>query len=610
MHSRLLILGLLIFSTTYNLYSQDFIKKPSSSEVYLDILKNSKDSLYADIIREFDTYLSANPDDCNTRIEKCIVINKAYYDYYDDYNPNYEEFEICLNDLLKDFPDNQAVLLFKLENTYGESSIEFCKEVIHENIKNRGSWPDYKLAKFYEELARQYSYQEERKKTIDNAKIAEALNDSLDLSTILAEQYMALNKYEEAKKQLLSSLDSMDDSWDSRNKGDLLLKLGEPEKALEAFGYAQRDTSLWMNNGLIAQALIDNGKYMEAREYLLKDLSEAYDSTSALHQLFAYDFKYSPADTTITTYNQINSASFLNDVFGKYRLMMLTIAPFSSWQVYDLVKLLILVISVIILVTLPYLWILPIHYISYHFKIKDVKTSLKEVRWGLKDFWIISSLALLIDFFATITFNYQGLLSSIFNDYFVDETANISLDNANYGLFYFVGMLTVLLIFLKKQDYRFINADRWSTGKGIAIGIGLAFAIRSTYFTLVKIGLMPQPNASIIGSVQDYFSSINSFYHPALTFLFIVILIPFYEEYIFRGIALTAMEKRIKFIGANIIQSIIFALVHGNLDLFFFYFTFGLVTGILVRKSGSVAPSIALHMTNNLLAFIVLSSNS
>ncbi|MBD8489298.1 CPBP family intramembrane metalloprotease [Echinicola sp. CAU 1574] len=607
MQSRILLGVLILCITNTLLYGQEKIVKPLSSEVYLNKLKNSKDSLYVQILKEFDNYLNDHPNDYNARIEKCIIIDQAYYDSYEEYNPKYEEFEICLNDLIKDFPENHEVLLFKLKNTYGDSSLEFCNQVINTNRMNPGKWPDYKLAKFYQELALQYSYKEEWRKAIENAKIAEELNDTLDLSALVAEQYMALNNYEEAKKELFRSLDSMDNAWESQNKGNLLLKLGEPEKALQAFNYARRDTSIWIDNGLIAKALIDNGKYAEAREFLLKDLSEAYYSSASLHQLFAYDYKHSPADTTLTTYSQLNSASFLNDAFGKYRFMMFTIAPFSAWDIYDLIKLLIFILSIILLIILPYLWILPIHYISNYFKIKEVTTSLNGVRWGLKDFWIISAAVMLIEFAASIIFNYQGLLSTLFNDYYIEEKVNVSFDQANLGLFFFVGMLIVVLLFIKKKDYRYLNAEKWSTGKGIAIGIGLAFALRSVYFSLVRIGLIPKTNASVIGSVQDYFASISSYYHPALSFLFIVILIPFYEEYLFRGIALSSMEKRIKFMSANIIQAIIFSLLHGNLNLFFFYLAFGLIAGTLVRKSKSIAPSIAFHVTNNFFAFIILS---
>ena len=120
------------------------------------------------------------------------------------------------------------------------------------------------------------------------------------------------------------------------------------------------------------------------------------------------------------------------------------------------------------------------------------------------------------------------------------------------------------------------------------------------------MNLLPEYKPSGVGSVLDYIASINSYYHPIVGFLFVVILIPFYEEYLFRGIALSAMEKRVKFMAANALQSLFFAIMHENLSLFLFYFSFGLIAGYLVKESKSLVPGIIFHMTNNLFAFIAL----
>ncbi|MEO9801966.1 MAG: CPBP family glutamic-type intramembrane protease [Reichenbachiella sp.] len=589
-------------------YSQGRDQKPKSSAYYINTLKNSKDSLYARILLEFDNYFKQHPNDVDARIEKCIVINQAYYDEYDGYSSNYEEFEICLNDLIQDFPENEKVLLYKLEQLYGDSVITFCQKIIDKNQLKPGQWADYQLAKVYEKLAHQYSYEEgEILKVITHAEKAEELNDSLDLSLLLAQQFMAKNRYDLAKQQLFRSLDSLDETWESTTKGNLLLKLGEPDKALQAYDFVKDDTTAWIDNGMVARALIENGKPQEAREFFLKDLEVSYGSSATLHELFAYDYKHSPADTALATYNRLNTSNFLNDALGKYRLMMIFKSPLSGWEITDALKLLILVIIVVVLLVLPYLWVLPLHYLSDHFKWKELNSSLNASRWGLRDFWIICSAALLLEFLTSLVFNYEGLISYFLNDLYIDEVVRISLDTANTGLFYFIGMLVLVLMFIRKNDYRYLLADKWSMQKGILTGMGLAFLLRVVYFSMVKVGLLPNVSTSVITSIQDYFTSISTYYHSYLSFLLIVVLIPFYEEYLFRGIALNAMEKRIKFIAANMIQSTVFALLHDNLNLFIFYFTFGMIAGLLIRRSNSIAPSIAFHMTNNLFAFIAMS---
>ena len=83
-----------------------------------------------------------------------------------------------------------------------------------------------------------------------------------------------------------------------------------------------------------------------------------------------------------------------------------------------------------------------------------------------------------------------------------------------------------------------------------------------------------------------------------------VLFVPFYEEVLFRGIILSSTEKHIKFIWANILQALIFALIHQELPHIIFYFSFGLIAGYLRQRTFGLAASIFFHVTNNLIAFI------
>jgi len=105
-------------------------------------------------------------------------------------------------------------------------------------------------------------------------------------------------------------------------------------------------------------------------------------------------------------------------------------------------------------------------------------------------------------------------------------------------------------------------------------------------------------------SVVDNIVSINRFYNPMLGFLFVVVLVPFYEEVLFRGIFLSTVKQSIPFVWANMAQSLVFAVLHQKPMLIPFYFAFGMLAGHFARKTGSLVPGIALHMTNNLFAFL------
>ncbi len=219
---------------------------------------------------------------------------------------------------------------------------------------------------------------------------------------------------------------------------------------------------------------------------------------------------------------------------------------------------------------------------------------------------MVSSGILLIEFLSMLVFEYHHLVSNLVDDLYPNEINKVSLTNANIALFFFTGSLLVILMFVKKRDYHFLTPGNWSVFKGIGMGVLIAYLLRTIYSVFERTG-GSSIGISTVSSIQDYFASINEYYHPTLSFLFMVVIVPFYEEYLFRGIALVSMERKIKFLGANVLQAAFFALLHEDLSLFLFYFSFAMVAGYLVRQSGSILPSIVFHCTNNFLAFIAFS---
>ncbi len=86
-----------------------------------------------------------------------------------------------------------------------------------------------------------------------------------------------------------------------------------------------------------------------------------------------------------------------------------------------------------------------------------------------------------------------------------------------------------------------------------------------------------------------------------LTSLIILISIigPIAEEAFFRGFAYTAFKKKMGVVLAAIITSAIFALLHANVVGFFPIMGLGLLLTYLYEKSGSLIPSITVHIIHN-----------
>lgn len=85
--------------------------------------------------------------------------------------------------------------------------------------------------------------------------------------------------------------------------------------------------------------------------------------------------------------------------------------------------------------------------------------------------------------------------------------------------------------------------------------------------------------------------------------LFVVVLAPICEELIFRKLLLQPL-RCCGDIFAVVASALIFGAYHGNFDQFPYAFVVGLLYGILVVRSGSVIPTMVLHLLNNLLVSV------
>jgi membrane protease YdiL (CAAX protease family) len=285
--------------------------------------------------------------------------------------------------------------------------------------------------------------------------------------------------------------------------------------------------------------------------------------------------------------------------------------PLMGWSFGDVGRVLMLVLCFVLACIIPYLWVLPIHYIGNYFKQKGKVVDEATFRWRLRHFWIACSLWLACDILTVVFFNYEGLIS-YFNDEFAGEGYElISAQHANLMIFSSFGCMAFTLALLKWEEIKLFVPKLRANVRSIWVGVGLAFLLRlglGFYAGILKIfdiDLITK-DTSGLASVTDGIISLNQFYSPVLCFLIVVILVPIYEEILFRGIFLSACQRNMKFMIANILQAGVFAVAHDEWMLFPFFIAFGMVAGNYTRKTESLITSTSMHMTNNLLAFVVI----
>lgn len=102
------------------------------------------------------------------------------------------------------------------------------------------------------------------------------------------------------------------------------------------------------------------------------------------------------------------------------------------------------------------------------------------------------------------------------------------------------------------------------------------------------------------------FGGMSHQYEYALAFITLVILAPFAEETLFRGYLFGKLRKYVPLWLAILITSLLFAVVHGQWNVGLDVFALSIILCLLRVVSGSLWPSIMLHMLKNGVAFYLL----
>ena len=606
---RFIVVFLCLFSMLFSSAQTIKVNTKDSYKGFAKTLTNSKDDRYNSILHQYNLYIQSNPNDVTVQVYKCKFIGSAYYDEYEDYNLKYDETIACIDNLVANYPNNPKVLLYKLEYTYGEERGELLENTIDLYHNKTKSWESEDTSALFEIGSNFYS-EDDDYKSIKYADLAERYNDTLDLSVLKTDAYLRLDNKEKARESILENLDAVQPDWILDTKGQLLISLDEDAEALKIYDRIKANDSTYSINESLYKIFLQKEEYTQARTYLVNDTIAAWNKTQYLQKLTNHDLKYSDPEVAIRSLRRMYTESYYDDYFGLKRLKLALKVPSFYWSLGELSHILVLLLFVVFLLAIPYLWVLPIYGLSNYFNFKKVKEGIKiPTDWTLRHFWLISFFYILTLFILIVVFNYQDELNYYFDivEYPIEVTEETDLISANAQLLFSGLLLLFTLILLTKKRLLFIfknnNTLRQTIGLSILFLIfnGIILRILGSFIDITEAGEF----ITGLSAKEEILAMLNE-YGFYITILVVAVIVPFYEEIIFRGIIFTATEKHLGFKVANVIQASLFALIHFNLNLFFFYLIFGLVTGYFVKRSGGLATGIVFHMVNNFMVTVVL----
>ncbi|HEX9679307.1 MAG TPA: type II CAAX endopeptidase family protein [Candidatus Saccharimonadales bacterium] len=144
----------------------------------------------------------------------------------------------------------------------------------------------------------------------------------------------------------------------------------------------------------------------------------------------------------------------------------------------------------------------------------------------------------------------------------------------------------------------------------IKASIALVFGTFGLYFltSLLAISLLSVllPNVDLNQAQDLGLDEPDRFIDYGAIFLLLVLIAPLSEEIIFRGFMFQGLTRSMRWQLAAIISAALFGLAHGQLNVGIDTGLLGLFSAWLVHHTGSIWPSIGLHVLKNLIAYTLV----
>lgn len=138
-------------------------------------------------------------------------------------------------------------------------------------------------------------------------------------------------------------------------------------------------------------------------------------------------------------------------------------------------------------------------------------------------------------------------------------------------------------------------------------------SLKTSWYTLLAAVGTAMMTCSFVYLMQSYFKSYEAVSKSLATgvtsilgVICVVILMPIFEEILFRGLIFNELRRNINVIVCIIIQALIFAVAHGNILQGIYTFILGSILALTYMWTKSICTNILLHVTYNLMGCIVV----
>lgn len=555
----------------------------------IEVVDARMDAAYSEVLGRHDADIASNPHDAGRAVARCEFIGA----FSDAETGRYvagapEAFEACVDGLAESTPGDPLVRVYLFE----QGRLADAEGAADTLLADSASWPGDLRKRVAATLY--WETNDDAARAGDLAVTAAQLGDSQLVGR--AVRHLAGLGDDATATALLGDSAPAGSNYSATGRVEAALLLAEPGIALAELR-RQEAAGRQVDAPMAARAYIKAGDLDGAREQL-----QASDDSDDLANAVRFDIAYASRDWASASHHVdlVRSEDFVAHLerFGR----LVSAAPSALLQPTLWPSLVVIAAIMLALALLPGMLLIPVHYRGALRRLAGRARVPVFAPVGLRHAWMAMATLLVIPSLILGLVDPAGLSGMLSGESQPDGRALMLT-----GLWSAALCLTVLAFPLR----RFAAADGfgWSRMHRAWWRILLAWAALLAVGALLAAIYQSRgidSSTDQVRMVADMVNSGRTTWEVGLAFLTVAVLGPVWEEFAFRGLLLGGLARHISFGWANMLQALLFALVHDDAPRFAYYLALGLLTGWLVRSTRSLAPAVVLHILVNMLAFALI----
>jgi membrane protease YdiL (CAAX protease family) len=545
---------------------------------------------YREMRTRYDTVAEAEPGDIQAMVSQCQFI-ESFVDYDGGrYIETAEaDLEACQQQLARVAPKDPRVRVYLFENEWGPQSVATGNTL----FKQGTAWPADLRRRVAAKLSQSVA-ETDPERAGELAVVAAGLGDASMLPEAVA--HLARRGDTRRAVALLESLPPSEGGWMATQRIEAALKLDDGRAALDDVRRHQ-SRKLEVVPALVVQAHLHAGDVSAAQSALQAAGDDIDDVQDARFRIAFANKDWPAAAATI----DLTDMEAFTDNLARFAKLLVA-APWSLAMPSLWLSVLVLVGLALAFALVPGVVLLPVHYRGALRRLKGRAPKPLFATVGLRQAWLASAALILLPMVVLGIIDGDALARMLADNVNPDGRTLLllSLWASALGLLVFAQPLRRLWL---TDGFGWARAWRawWRIGIAWLGTLAVGFALAAWHHSSGT-----DTNTAQVRMVADLVNSGQGAWQMALAFFAVAVLVPVWEECVFRGLFLGGVARHISFGWANLLQATLFALVHDDAPRFVYYLVLGLFAGWLVRSTRSLAPAIVLHMLINGIAFAML----